>query len=132
MVELIQKVVGSNLEGSKDQMNGMRNEMKINNNEHNGADKDFNLSTKRLFTFNLCTKCLFTFNLSTKRLFTFNLSTKCLFFFNLSTKRLFTFNLSTRCLFTFNLSSKGHEHKPSLNGSVPALARVALNIYIKS
>ena len=112
MVELIQKVVGSNLEGSKDQMNGMRNEMKINNNEHNGADKDFNLSTKRLFTFNLCTKCLFTFNLSTKR--------------------LFTFNLSTRCLFTFNLSSKGHEHKPSLNGSVPALARVALNIYIKS
>ena len=38
MVELIQKVVGSNLEGSKDQMNGMRNEMKINN-EHNGAYK---------------------------------------------------------------------------------------------
>ena len=38
MVQLIQKVVGSNLEGIKDQLNGMRNEMMINN-EHNGADK---------------------------------------------------------------------------------------------
>ena len=38
MVEFMQKVVGSSLEVIKDHLNGMRNEMMINN-EHNGADK---------------------------------------------------------------------------------------------
>ena len=38
MVELIKKLVGSSLEVIKDQLNGMRNEMMINN-EHNGANK---------------------------------------------------------------------------------------------
>ena len=38
VTKLIQKVVGSSLKGIKVQLNGMRNEMMINN-EHNGADK---------------------------------------------------------------------------------------------
>ena len=56
MGELIQKVVGSSIEGIKDQLNGMRNEMMINN-EHNGADK---VDTSRQSSFESQLFCIHT------------------------------------------------------------------------
>jgi len=56
MIELIQKVVRSSLEGIKDQLSGMRNVMMINN-EHNGSDK---VDTSRQSSFSHNCSCIHT------------------------------------------------------------------------